>query len=176
MTQQKETSRARAHISNLSLVFPNLFSPVDCFCMCSVAESCLTVCSPMNHSPPATSVHRISLARILEWVAIPFSRGSSPLRNRTRVSCMGRQILYTWATWEAYDSYTMLYIVIPNSMHSDFIVDRCWNLTFPVSSFWFFIHGSWNLLQSVEVQILLSTRIIYTVLLKKGNTWQSFSR
>ena len=176
MTQQKETSRARAHISNLSLVFPNLFSPVDCLCMCSVAESCLTVCNPMNHSPPATSVHRISLARILEWVAIPFSRGSSPSRNWTCISCMGRQILYTWATWEAYDSYTMLYIVIPNSVHTDFIVDRCWNLPFPVSSFWFFIHGCWNLVQSVEVQILLSTRIIYTVLLEKGNTWQSFSR
>ena len=141
-----------------------------------VSQLFLTLCNPMDCSPLGSSVYWTQQARILEWAAIPFSRGSSPLRNRTRVSCMGRQILYTWATWEAYDSYTMLYIVIPNSMHSDFIVDRCWNLTFPVSSFWFFIHGSWNLLQSVEVQILLSTRIIYTVLLKKGNTRQSFSR
>ena len=45
-----------------------------------------------------------SRARILEWVAVSFSRGSSRLRVWThvsRVSCFGRQILYCWATWEA---------------------------------------------------------------------------
>ena len=45
-----------------------------------------------------------SQARILEWVAISFSRGSSQPRDRTRVSCVsctGRQILYHWATWDA---------------------------------------------------------------------------
>ena len=39
-----------------------------------VVESCLTLCNPMNCSPPSSSVHGISQARILEWVAIPFSR------------------------------------------------------------------------------------------------------
>ena len=44
----------------------------------SVAQSCLTLCDPMDHSPsPGSSVHGISQARILKWVAIPFSRGSS---------------------------------------------------------------------------------------------------
>ena len=41
-----------------------------------VAQSCLTPCEPMDCSPPGSSVHGIFQARILEWVAIPFSRGS----------------------------------------------------------------------------------------------------
>ena len=49
----------------------------------------------------ALSVHGISQARILEWVAISFSRRSSLLRDRTCVSCIGRQVLYHWATREA---------------------------------------------------------------------------
>ena len=42
-----------------------------------VAQSCLTLCDPMNYSPPGFSVHGILQARILDWVAIFFSRGSS---------------------------------------------------------------------------------------------------
>ena len=42
-----------------------------------VAQSCLTLCDPMDCSPPGSSVHGILQARILEWVAIPFSRGPS---------------------------------------------------------------------------------------------------
>ena len=55
----------------------------------------------MDCSPLDSSVHGISQARILEWVAIFSSRGSSQPRNRTCISCFGRQILYLWATWEA---------------------------------------------------------------------------
>ena len=50
----------------------------------SVAQSCLTLCDPMNYSLPGSSVHRISQARILEWVAISFSRA----RDRTQASCI----------------------------------------------------------------------------------------
>ena len=42
-----------------------------------VTQLCPTLCDPMDCSPPDSSVHRILQARILEWVAIPFSRGSS---------------------------------------------------------------------------------------------------
>ena len=42
-----------------------------------VAESCPTLCDPMDYSPPGSSVHGIFQARVLEWVAISFSRGSS---------------------------------------------------------------------------------------------------
>ena len=41
------------------------------------SQSCLTICNPMDYSLPGSSVHGIFQARTLEWVAIPFSRGSS---------------------------------------------------------------------------------------------------
>ena len=46
-----------------------------------VAQSCLTLCDPMNCSPPGCTVHVILQARILEWIALPFSRESSRPRN-----------------------------------------------------------------------------------------------
>ena len=54
-----------------------------------VAQSCLTLCDPMDCTPPGTSVHEIFQARILEWVAISFSRGSSQPRDQIQVSCIG---------------------------------------------------------------------------------------
>ena len=55
-------------------------------CM-SVAQSCLTLCDPTDGSPPGSSVHGILQARILEWVVVPFARGSCQPRDRTLVSC-----------------------------------------------------------------------------------------
>ena len=55
----------------------------------------------MDYIPPGSSVHGILQARILEWVAILFSRGSSQPRDRTHVTCVGRQILYHQASREA---------------------------------------------------------------------------
>ena len=62
-------------------------------------QLCLTLCNPMDCSPPGSPVHGIFQARILEWVSISFSRGSS--RDQSRISCIGRQILYYCATWKA---------------------------------------------------------------------------
>ena len=53
-----------------------------------VAQLCLTLCDPMNCSPPGSSVHGILPARTLEWLAIPFSKGSSQPRDQTQVSCI----------------------------------------------------------------------------------------
>ena len=55
----------------------------------------------MHCNLPDSSVHGLSQARILEWSAISSSRGSSRPRNWTRVSCIGRRILYHWVTREA---------------------------------------------------------------------------
>ena len=55
----------------------------------------------MNCSWPGSSVQGIPQARILEWVANSSSRGSSRIRDRTLISCVGRWILYHWATWKA---------------------------------------------------------------------------
>ena len=67
----------------------------------SVTQSCLTLCDPMDCSLPGSSVHGISQARILEWVAISYSRVSSWPRDQICVSCIGRWILHHWATQEA---------------------------------------------------------------------------
>ena len=56
-------------------------------------QSCLTLCDPMDCSSPGSSVCGILQARILEWVAIPFSRGSSQPRNWTQVSCIAGDAL-----------------------------------------------------------------------------------
>ena len=55
-------------------------------CCCLVAKSCLTLCNPTNYSPPGSSVCGILRARILEWVAISSSRGSSQPRNGTLIT------------------------------------------------------------------------------------------
>ena len=70
----------------------------------SRAQLCLTLCEPRDYRLPGSSVHKISQTRILEWVAISSSRGSSWLSDRNCVSCVscgGRRILYQHATWEA---------------------------------------------------------------------------
>ena len=58
-------------------------------------------CDPMDCNLPSSSVHGIFQTRILEWVAISSSRGSSQPRDGTCRSCIGRRVLYHWATWEA---------------------------------------------------------------------------
>ena len=64
-------------------------------------QSCLTLCDPMNCSLPGSSAHGILQARMLEWVAISFSRGSSWPRSRTRVSCIAGRFFITelWGKW-----------------------------------------------------------------------------
>ena len=57
-----------------------------------------TLCDPMDYSPPGSSVHGILQARILEWVAISFSRGSSWPRDQTQVSCIAGRCFNLWAT------------------------------------------------------------------------------
>ena len=64
---------------------------------CSVAKSCPTLCDPMDCSPPGSSVPGNFQAKILEWVAISSSRGSSWTRDQTLNYCIGRKILYHWA-------------------------------------------------------------------------------
>ena len=64
-------------------------------------QSFSTLCDPMDCSLPGSSVHRIFQARILEWVAIFFSRESFQSRDQIHISSIGRCILYHWATREA---------------------------------------------------------------------------
>ena len=68
---------------------------------CEVAQSCPTLCDPMDCSPPGSCVHGILQARILEWVAISFSRRSSWPRDWTQVSCITGRCFNLWATRES---------------------------------------------------------------------------
>ena len=65
-----------------------------------VAQSCLTPCDPTDCSPLGSSVHRILQARILEWVAVSYSSGSSWPRDRTRVSRIAFGFFTIWATMQ----------------------------------------------------------------------------
>ena len=64
----------------------------------SVVSDCLR---PMDYSLLGSSVHGIFQARLLKWIAIAYSRRSSPPVDQTHVSCIGRWILYHFDTWEA---------------------------------------------------------------------------
>ena len=89
-----------------------MLAPTNTPCVCCCAQLGLTLCDPMDCSPPASFVHGISQARIVEWVAISYSRGSSWPRDWTCVSCIsciGRQILYHCTTWQA--QYTRIVLI-----------------------------------------------------------------
>ena len=71
-----------------------------------VTETRPTLCDPMDYHPPGSTVHGIFQARILEWVVIPSSRGSSPPRDQAWVSCIAGRFFFfffltIWATREA---------------------------------------------------------------------------
>ena len=63
--------------SGLPCIPQTVFKDALMICCCSISQSCLTLCDPVDCSLPGSSVHGILQARTLEWVAIPFSRGSS---------------------------------------------------------------------------------------------------
>ena len=77
------------------------------FSVMLVAQSCLTLCDLMNYCLPGSSVPGILQARILEWVAMPFSRGSSWHRDQTWVSCIAGRFFTIWATREALGVFYM---------------------------------------------------------------------
>ena len=66
-----------------------------------VSQSCLTLCDPMDYI-----VHGILQARILKWVAFPFSRGSSQPRDQTQVSCIAGGFFTSWGTSKAQENWS----------------------------------------------------------------------
>ena len=83
---------------NCSQVHIDVFCLKTSLCTCTTSvQLCPTLCKPMDCSPPGSSVHGVLQARILEWVAMPSSRGSYPPRDQTQVSyvsCTGKRVLY----------------------------------------------------------------------------------
>ena len=73
-----------------------------CVCVVKVTQLCLTLCDPVDYSQSGSSVHGIFQARILEWVGVPFSGGSSQPRSRTQVSHIAGRFSTAWITREAH--------------------------------------------------------------------------
>ena len=107
--------------------------------LCSAVQSHQLFCDPMNCSLPGPSVHGISQARILEWVASPFSRGSSQPGDWNCVSCIGRQILYCWARGSPICALGREYYMLfgewqnelarcPDRVFPEALVSRAWRL------------------------------------------------
>ena len=88
-----------------------------------VAQSCLTLCDPMDCSPPGSSVHGILQVRRLEWVAIPFSRGFSWPKDWTWVLHSAGRLFTDWATRE--DLFIYSFIYKPHGNHEPKIYNRC---------------------------------------------------
>ena len=107
-----------------------------------VAQSCLTLCDPMDSSPPGSSVHGIFQAWILEWVAISFSRGSSWPRDWTRVSCIVGRCFTVWATREGPQFVNELYSIglKESSVQFSSVAQSCSTLCDPMDS----IVSPWN--------------------------------
>ena len=93
----------RPNSGSAAALAPDTFICFWCVRVCVlVAQLCLTLCDPMNCGLPGFPVHGIIQARIREWTAIPFSRGSSRPRDRTLVSCVAGRFFTVWATGKLY--------------------------------------------------------------------------
>ena len=91
----------------------------ECSTVCVRAQSGPTLCNPMDCSLPGSSVHGISQARILEWVAISFSRGSSQTRDRTWVPCIAGKFFTIWAIRGL---HSIMYACINTQVHTHIYV------------------------------------------------------
>ena len=88
---------------------------------CEVAQSCPTLWDPMECSLPGSSFHWILQAKVLEWVAISFSRGSSRPRDRTQVSSIPGRCFNLWATRE--QGWSHLNLLSPRPMFFTTVLD-----------------------------------------------------
>ena len=88
---------------NGKVEIPVLLVNLACAVLCLVTHSCLPLCDPWTVTCQAPLSMEIIQARILEWIAYPFSKGSSQPRNRTVVSCIVGRFFTSWATRETLD-------------------------------------------------------------------------
>ena len=99
---EQQSSKMPLFLKRLYTVLWRKLSPEGFQTMCVlVTQLCLTPCNTMDRILPGSSIHGILQARILEWVAISFSKGSFQPRDRTWVSCIAGRCFTAWATREA---------------------------------------------------------------------------
>ena len=106
-----------------------------------VAQACLTLCDPVDCSPPGSSVRGILQARILQWVAIPFSRESAQPRDRSQVSCIAGGFFTILATGEIHNTvytvciaplFTWSFSLKSSEVKSSEVAQSCLTLCDPV--------------------------------------------
>ena len=118
----------------LFIPFPHAYKhQADTVLSCSV----MSLCNPLDCSPPGSSVHGIIQTRILEWVATSSSRGSSWPRNWThvfRVSCLSGEFFTRWAIWEAQAD-----ISAGLKYTSRILANHCKHLWSSVPSLWHYV-------------------------------------
>ena len=85
------------------------------FSFFSVVQLCVTLCDSMDYSSPGSSAHGFLQARILEWVAIPFSKRFSLHKDWTRVSCIVSRFFTIWITCYLIISVCKVLSVMSNS-------------------------------------------------------------
>ena len=121
------------------IVWTKIMMVCVCVCVCVCILNLVWLFSdPMNCKPPGSSVHGIFLAKILEWVAIFYSRGFSWPRDWTCVSCIscvswiGRQILYHCDTWEAFLKHNacLQMQIYPHCLYIPITKDGAWYTVF----------------------------------------------
>ena len=106
--------------------------------LCLVAQLCPTLCGPTDYSPPGFSVHGILQARILEWVVISFSMGSSQARDRTSVSYLLHwQVLYLSRHLGSPPDIDHLCFYCFNSLPVFSFIGSCFFLCYSISSPYF---------------------------------------
>ena len=107
-------SRGSSSLTNSKKKKAKVLIPLSASMGAKLLQSCPTLCDAMDYSPPISSVHGILQARILAWVAISFSRGSSWPRDQTWVSCIAGRFFTIWATREVPPPWVWL-ILWPSS-------------------------------------------------------------
>ena len=140
-----------------------------------VAQWYVTLCDTTDCSQPGFSVHGIRQARVLEWVSIPFSRGSSWPRNWTRISCIAGRFFTIWATKPSIFSFleTFLegqpqgplstegcFLGLGHSTHSCVATRLRWvcfqRPTINIHGTWFYCSGGWSGFQPCGISDLPS--------------------
>ena len=96
-------------------------SRMECLLFCLVTKSCATLCNPMAYSLPGSFVYGAFQTRILDWVAIPFSRGSFRSRDQTRISCIEGGFFTTEPPGKLSICYFCVYLHKPQIMTKEAI-------------------------------------------------------
>ena len=130
-------------------------------------QLCPTLCNPMDCSPPGFSVHKILQARILEWVAISYSRGSSWPKDLTCVCCVfciDRWILCHWHSF--YYCITVYYTEIWNYSHGLFCSSVYQNYRYYMAKFFIQVPTGWNqgvryLNSHLNLAVLFQDNLVY---------------